>query len=216
MHWPSTCVQETIDRRTSNEDAARSKLPLQFMKHEIGVRCHQFANRRLMGLGDDQYDPLIQPGAAWAASGRSGFARPLEDIHLRSVSTNNRTYRPTRYRRCHERHRLPRLRRTNTRPDAFARRHRHHGQPPELQSCWRARAIEARGAKLVYLPPYSPDFNPIEQAFGKLKALLRMITARTGNTLWDALGDILDRFTPQECSNYLANAGYAPVNRNLL
>jgi hypothetical protein len=43
-----------------------------------------------------------------------------------------------------------------------------------------------------------------------------MITARTGNTLWDALGDILDRFTPQECSNYLANAGYAPVNRNLL
>jgi hypothetical protein len=43
-----------------------------------------------------------------------------------------------------------------------------------------------------------------------------MITARTGNTLWDALGDILDRFTPQECSNYLANAGYVPVNRNLL
>jgi transposase len=77
-------------------------------------------------------------------------------------------------------------------------------------------AIEGRGAKLVYLPPYSPDLKPIEQAFVKLKALLRKIAARTVNTLWDALGDILDRFTPQECSNYLANAGYVPVNRNLL
>jgi transposase len=77
-------------------------------------------------------------------------------------------------------------------------------------------AIEARGAKLIYLPPYSPDLNPIEQAFAKLKALLRKIAARTVTTLWDALGDLLDRFTPQECANYLANAGYVPPNRNLL
>jgi transposase len=76
--------------------------------------------------------------------------------------------------------------------------------------------VEACGAKLVYLPPYSPDLNPIEQAFAKLKALLRKIAARTVTTLWDALGDILDRFAPQECSNYLANAGYVPLNRNLL
>jgi transposase len=76
--------------------------------------------------------------------------------------------------------------------------------------------IEARGAKLIYLPPYSPDLNPIEQAFAKLKALLRKIAARTVTTLWDALGDLLDRFTPQECANYLANAGYVPPNRNLL
>jgi transposase len=77
-------------------------------------------------------------------------------------------------------------------------------------------AIEARRAKLVYLPPYSPDLNPIEQAFAKLKALLRKIAARTVTKLWDALGDILDRFTPQECSNFLANTGYVPLNRNLL
>lgn len=77
-------------------------------------------------------------------------------------------------------------------------------------------AIEARGAKLVYLPPYSPDLNPIEQAFAKLKALLRTIAARTVTTLGDALGDLLDCFTPQECANYLANAGYVPPNRNLL
>jgi transposase len=77
-------------------------------------------------------------------------------------------------------------------------------------------AIEARGASLVYLPPYSPDLNPIEQAFAKLKALLRKIAARTIAALWDALGDILDRFTPQECANYLASAGYVPLKRNPL
>jgi transposase len=77
-------------------------------------------------------------------------------------------------------------------------------------------AIEARGASLVYLPPYSPDLNPIEQAFAKLKALLRKIAARTISALWNALGDIVARFTPQECANYLANAGYVPLKRNPL
>jgi len=76
--------------------------------------------------------------------------------------------------------------------------------------------IEARGASLVYLPPYSPDLNPIEQAFAKLKALLRKIAARTVSALWDALGDIVQRFNPQECVNYLANTGYVPVKRNPL
>lgn len=77
-------------------------------------------------------------------------------------------------------------------------------------------AIEARGAKLVYLPPYSPDLNPIEQAFAKLKTILRKIAARTLATLWDALGDSLTRFSPQQCANYLANDGYVPLNRNPL
>jgi transposase len=77
-------------------------------------------------------------------------------------------------------------------------------------------AIECRGATLVYLPPYSPDLNPIEQAFAKLKALLRKIAARTVARLWDAVGDQLDRFTPQECVNYLANAGYVPLVRDTL
>ena len=76
--------------------------------------------------------------------------------------------------------------------------------------------IEARGATLLYLPPYSPDLNPIEQAFAKLKALLRKLAARTVAKLWDALGELLLRFTPQECLNYLANAGYVPLNRNPL
>ena len=76
--------------------------------------------------------------------------------------------------------------------------------------------IEARGASIGYLPPYSPDLNPIEQAFAKLKALLRKLAARTVAKLWHALGDLLERFTPQECANYLASAGYGPLNRNPL
>jgi transposase len=69
-------------------------------------------------------------------------------------------------------------------------------------------AIEARGASLRYLPPYSPDLNPIEQAFAKLKAHLRKTAARTRDALWDAIGRAADTFTPAECRNYLANAGY--------
>jgi hypothetical protein len=69
-------------------------------------------------------------------------------------------------------------------------------------------AIEAVGASLRYLPPYSPDFNPIEMAFAKLKALLRAAAARTIPDLWQAIADALRRFTPQECANYLAAAGY--------
>jgi transposase len=71
-------------------------------------------------------------------------------------------------------------------------------------------AIEAAGATLLYLPPYSPDFNPIENAFAKLKALLRKAAERTVDGLWDAIGSLIDRFTPQECANYFAAAGYEP------
>jgi transposase len=70
-------------------------------------------------------------------------------------------------------------------------------------------AIEARGAFLLYLPPYSPDLNPIEMAFAKLKALLRKAAARTRDSLWDAIANLLSAFTPDECANYFAHAGYA-------
>ena len=69
-------------------------------------------------------------------------------------------------------------------------------------------AIEAQGAELRYLPPYSPDLNPIEQAFAKLKALLRKAAERTVDGLWNAIGKLLDLFPPTECDNYLVNAGY--------
>lgn len=71
-------------------------------------------------------------------------------------------------------------------------------------------AIEAAGARLRFLPPYSPDLNPIENASAKLKALLRKVAARTIEDLWNALGDALPQFTPRECANYFAAAGYEP------
>ena len=70
-------------------------------------------------------------------------------------------------------------------------------------------AIEARGAKLLYLPPYSPDLNPIEMASAKIKTLLRKAAARTRGSLWDKLAEILVAFTPHECANYVAHSGYA-------
>ena len=71
------------------------------------------------------------------------------------------------------------------------------------------RAIRAAGAKLFFLPPYSPDLNPIEQVFAKLKTLLRKAAERTVEATWKRIGVLLNCFTPQECANYLANAGYA-------
>ncbi|WP_241771255.1 IS630 family transposase [Acidisphaera rubrifaciens] len=71
-------------------------------------------------------------------------------------------------------------------------------------------AIEAAGARLRFLPPYSPDFNPIENAFAKLKALLRRAAARTLDGLWNAIGHALPLFSPAECANYFTAAGYKP------
>ena len=71
-----------------------------------------------------------------------------------------------------------------------------------------AAAIEVRGAELRYLPPYSPDLNPIEQLFAKLKALLRKAAVRTVDALWNTIGLLLDAFSPAECANYLKNSGY--------
>ncbi len=70
-------------------------------------------------------------------------------------------------------------------------------------------AIEACGASLLYLPPYSPDLNPIEQSFAKLKALIERPPCAPRDALWNTIGRLLSRFTPQECANYFANAGYA-------
>ena len=71
------------------------------------------------------------------------------------------------------------------------------------------RAIEAAGATLLYLPPYSPDLSPIEPAFGKLKGLLRKAARRTLEGLWSFLGEALDAFSPRECRNYFRHCGYA-------
>ena len=72
-------------------------------------------------------------------------------------------------------------------------------------------AIRAAGAKLFYLPAYSPDLNPIGQVIAKLKHLLRKAAERTKEAVWRRIGSLLDHFTPQECENYIRNAGYGSV-----
>lgn len=73
------------------------------------------------------------------------------------------------------------------------------------------KAIRARGAHLIFLPPYSPDLNPIEQLFAKIKHLLREAQLRDDEALWRRLGQLLGLVSPQECQNYLRNAGYVSV-----
>jgi transposase len=69
-------------------------------------------------------------------------------------------------------------------------------------------AIRNRGARLIFLPPYSPDLNPIEQVFAKLKHLMRKAQPRDVEATWRKVGQLLDLFSPQECANYLVNSGY--------
>jgi transposase len=73
------------------------------------------------------------------------------------------------------------------------------------------RAIRARGARIWFLPPYSPDLNPIEQFFAKIKAQLRKAAERSIDAVWRRIGSLLDAVSPQECANFLQNAGYAPT-----
>ena len=72
-------------------------------------------------------------------------------------------------------------------------------------------AIEKAGARLRFLPPYSPDFNPIEMAFAKFKAHLKKTACRTITELWDEIAVVIDTFNPKECANYFRAAGYEPV-----
>ncbi len=73
------------------------------------------------------------------------------------------------------------------------------------------KAIEAEGAELRFLPRYSPDLNPIEMVFSKLKTLLRKASERTVEALWTRIGELLDHFPQKECENYFKAAGYEPT-----
>lgn len=80
----------------------------------------------------------------------------------------------------------------------------HKGKPPRA-------AIRAAGAHMLFLPPYSPDLNPIEQVFAKLKHLMRKTPPRAFEETWKRIGQTLDAFAPHECANYLKNSGYVSV-----
>jgi transposase len=103
--------------------------------------------------------------------------------------------------------------RSGARPIALAGRHRHYHNLGSHKGAGVRQAIEASGVKLIYPPPYSPDFNPIEKAFSKLKALLRKAAEaeRTVDGLWNRIGELLHAFTPSECANFFAAAEYKPL-----
>ena len=113
-----------------------------------------------------------------------------------------------------QRPQLPRLSRAV--PGAYSQRWRcrHHGQSRQPQGHGGAPPDPQAGAKLFFLPRYSPDLNPIEQVFAKLKTLLRKTDPRTIEATWRGIGELLDRFTPEECANYVTNAGYARSRRH--
>lgn len=106
--------------------------------------------------------------------------------------------------------RVPRLCRAGIGPDLDAGRCRHHGESAGAQGRRRPRRDQAGRATLLFLPPYSPDFTPIENAFSKLKAMLRTKAERTINALWNTVGAMIDQFSPRECTNYFSTAGYEP------
>ena len=135
------------------------------------------------------------------------FGHWASDLHRRTtVRWLDRAVggRPT-----HEPSDLRHLCRDPARPDPAAGRRGDPRQPRQPQARKAEAALKQRGAWFLFLPPYSPDLNPIEMAFAKLKAHLRRIGARTIDALWRAIGDICDLYSEHECWNYLKEAGYA-------
>lgn len=144
--------------------------------------------------------------------------RPLEDDHLHRRATPDRNDRTDGVGRADDWRMVRRLRRAGSRPDASTGRRGHPRQPacPQKHRCPRSRrsdgcqdalppAPRLRGGRL-----YSPDFNPIENAFSKLKSILRKAAARTVPDLWDVIRDALPRFTTDQCANYFTATGYEP------
>ena len=159
----------------------------------------------------DQDGAPARPVPARPALQGRRAARALEDHHLHRRASSHGHERTDGARRRDERAGVPRLHRTGARAHARPGRRRDHGHLPAHKPAGVRTAIEAAGASLRYLPPYSPDFNPIEMAFAKLKALLRKTAARTIPDLWKAIKDALPLFAPRECANYFEHAGYEPM-----
>ena len=162
----------------------------------------------------DQDDPALGPRPARAPALRQGAVRPLEDHHLRRRATQGRARRAPMvldgpmtgqaFLAYVEQVLIPTLK-----PGDIVAL---DNLPAHKIAAVRT-AIEAKGAQLFLLPPYSPDMNPIEMAFAKLKTLLRQAPERTRNGLWNRIGELLDRFTPSECANYFRAAGYGDSSR---
>jgi transposase len=160
-------------------------------------------------LGQDQHDARPWPMPQRRTPHRQSALRAMANPHVPGGAALRRAHRALRHRRTDQWRELPRLCRASSRPAlapgdivVMDNLGSHKGRAVRA-------AIRAAKAKLFFLPAYSPDLNPIEQAFAKMKTLLRKADARTIDETWRTIGALLDRFTPKECANYFRNAGYA-------
>ena len=164
--------------------------------------CFCRRNRRV-----DQNDPALRPMPARRAPGRAGSVGPLEDHDLHRRAAAGRSGRALRVRRADDG-------RNRAWVEQFLAPELKPGDIVILDNLPSHKvegvrtAIENAGARLLYLPSYSPDLNPIEQWFAELKALLRKAEARPFNAVIEAIASALETFTPDECANYLANSRY--------
>ena len=161
-------------------------------------------------MGQHQHGPTLRPLPAWRAITDERAARALQDDDLHRWLAQQRHVAPfvidrpvnrTILEAWVEHVLVPNL----GQGDIVVMDNLSSHKGPRVRAL-----IEAAGATLRYLPPYSPDFNPIEKAFAKLKALLRKEAARTIDALWSAIGRIIDLITPTECVNMFAATGYDP------
>ena len=161
-------------------------------------------------LDRDQHDPQPWPLRHGRAAAHGLPPRPPQDDHAGRGAAHDRDGRADGARRADQWRLVRSLCRPGARARTAARRCRHHGQPVEPQAGIGSRSDRAAGATLRFLPPYSPDFNPIEKAFSKLKAMLRKIGERSVNGLWELIGRLVDIFQSRECANYFSSCGYDP------
>ena len=162
-------------------------------------------------LGEDQYGAPARLGDKGTTAEGLYAPWPLEDLDLHRRAALRPDRRALGDRWADQRRNLPSLHREDSRPTlspgdvvVLDNLGSHKGKA--------ARAIvRAKGAHLIFLPPYSPDLNPIEQVFAKLKHLVRKAQPRDVETTWRKVGQLLDLFSPAECANYLVNSGYGSV-----
>jgi transposase len=162
-------------------------------------------------LGQDQHEPHARLVAAWQGAARKGAARPLEDDDVPCRSRHDSITAPfvldgpingESFTIYVEQLLVPTLKPGDI--VVLDNLGSHKGSAVR-------RKIRAAGARLFFLPPYSPDLNPIEQVFSKLKRLLRKSEPRSTDSVWQGIGKLLGHFTPEECAAYLRNAGYASI-----
>ena len=163
-------------------------------------------NRRI-----DQNDPALRPMPARRAPDRAGSVGPLEDDDLPRRAAAGRSGCALRLRRADQRREVPCLGRAVPRSRTQARRYRHPRQSAEPQGRGRQNGDRERRRPAARLSSYSPDLNPIEQMFAKLKHLIRKAQPRDVEATWRKVGQLLDLFSPAECANYLKNSGYGSV-----